>query len=280
VVACVFVFKAGLGWAQVKRTRSLARLAWFFLFVVPILLALIPATKLMGSDHFSSYGESQMFGLMWGSIMVLTIAPSVLGLFPAIIRSSLTIKTLLPESPMPGWVAAIVAPFYALFFLLILVVAIQVDQLLLSLSMLCFTLAPVFVLINTDRLVQPSREADAMKTVLAVRRKTVVAVVVGLVAALLWFLKHMESWDLDFLSVVAFVGKLLASFLILTVVTSDFLLGMFKAAHDRECLMRTEGMVDALGQRFTDLDTLGLTELRAGEAELLDRIRGRGKSGS
>ncbi len=264
VVACVFLFKAALDWTKVKRTRSLARLSWFFLFVVPIVLAMIPAAKLMGSDHFTSYAEMQMFGATWGAIMVLTIAPSLLGLFPAIIRSSLTIKTLVPESPMPGWVAAIVAPFYALFFLMILVIAIQVDQFLLSVSMLCFTLAPVFILINAGRLVQPSPEAEAMRTVLEVRRKTVITLGIGMIAGLVWFLGKMEALDLEFLSVV----------------TSDFLVGMFKAAYDRECLMREEGMADTLGQRFADLDTLGLTELRAGEAELLNRIRGRGKGGA
>ena len=280
VAACFFAFRAALDWTKVKRTRSMARLSWFFLFVVPILLAMVPANKLVGKSHFSSLGEQQMFGLMWGTIMILTIAPSLLGLFPAIIRSSLTIKTLLPESPMPGWVAAIVAPFYTLFFLMVLVITIQIDQLMLSLGMFCFALAPVVILIHAGRLLQPAPEAEAMRTVLSVRRKALLAMSVGLGAVVFWFLSNLDSWNLDFLTVITFVCKLVVSFMVLTVVSSDFLVGIFKIANDRESLLRSGGMSDSLTGRFADLATLGLTELRAGEAELLQRFQGRRKNGS
>jgi len=280
IAACFFLFRAALDWTKVKKTRSMARLSWFFLFVVPIILAMVPANKLVAESHFSSFGERQIFGLMWGSIMVLTIAPSLLGLFPAIIRSSLTIKTLLPESPMPGWVAAIVAPFYALFFLMVLVITIQIDQLMLSLGMLCFALAPVVILIHAGRLLQPAPEAEAIRTVLLVRRKAVLSMSIGLGAVVFWFLNNLDSWNIDFLTVITFVCKLLVSFMVLTVVTSDFLVGMFKIANDRESLLRSGGMSDSLSARFADLATLGLTELRAGEAELLQRIQGLGKNES
>jgi hypothetical protein len=280
IAACFFTFRAVLDWTKVNRTRSMVRLSWFFLFVVPILLALIPVSKLLGGEHFSSLGERQMFGIMWGTIMVLTIAPSLLGLFPAIIRSSLTIKTLIPESPMPGWVAAIVAPFYALFFLIFLVLSIQVGEMMLSLGMLCFALAPLVILMQSGRLVQPAEEAEAIRIVLAVRRKSLLSMLIGLGAVLFWFLQNLDSWNLEFLSVVTFVFRLLASFTILTVVTSDFLVGMFKIANDREALLRSGGMADALSNRFADLANLGLTELRAGEAELFQRIQGKGRKES
>jgi len=276
MVACFFLFRAALDWTKVKKTRSFARLSWFFLLVVPILLAMVPASKLFSGNHFSSLGERQMFGLMWGTIMLLTIAPSLLGMFPAIIRSSLTIKTLLPESPMPGWVAAIVSPFYALFFIMILIIAIQVDELMLSLSMFCFAVAPAVILMHASRLVQPAPEAEAIKTVTTVRRKAVVAVAIGLGAIFIWFLNNLDDWHFNYRTFITFISKLLASFMVLTVVTSDFLIGIFKIANDRETILRSGGMADSLGNRFADLDNLGLTELRAGEAELLQRIQGRG----
>ena len=35
------------------------------------------------------------------------------------IRSSMTLKTLVPESPMTGWAAALVAPLYSIFLLVV-----------------------------------------------------------------------------------------------------------------------------------------------------------------
>ena len=59
------------------------------------------------------------------------LAPSVFSLFPAIIRASGIVRTLVPTSPLPGYVAAsvpvIASPILWLSFLLIYQVGVMCD---------------------------------------------------------------------------------------------------------------------------------------------------------
>lgn len=280
LLACFLAIKAALYWKDVRQTKSMARFSWFCLFVLPLLLALIPVSKLTSRSYFDYEDQRQWLGMAMGAMYVITFLPSLLSLFPALVRSSLTLKTLLPESPMPGWIAVVIAPLYSLFFFLAVVVAVQIDNTLLSISMLAFSLAPLVISWNVNRLVQPSSEPEALAAIRSVRRKTMALMAVGGVVGLLAAFDLLDSMNLEAMEVTRFICKLGAAFFLMTVVTSDFLIGMFKTAYDRENVMREGELGATLGRRFEDLDALGLTDLRAGERELLQGIRDRMGSNS
>ena len=50
-------------------------------------------------------------------LIFLVLLMAVLAVFPGIIRSSMGLKTMLPESSVPGWIVTLIAPIYLLVVL-------------------------------------------------------------------------------------------------------------------------------------------------------------------
>ena len=92
-------------WVDLRKSRSLARFAWLLQFVGPFLIFLIP---------LSLFVDDRRILAQLGLGAVLVLAPKIFGLFPGLIRCSLTVKTLLPETSTPGWLGIIIAPTYSL----------------------------------------------------------------------------------------------------------------------------------------------------------------------
>ncbi len=274
--ACALAVMAALRWTKVASTRSLARFAWLCLFAVPFLLFFVPVGPFIDSELYQPQQKLMMTAGI-GLVYVLTLAPKLLGLFPALIRSSLTLKTLLPESPMPGWIAVVMAPLYALFIAILLVVAAQTEQIMLIISVSALAIAPALIATNAGRLIQPCTEEEAMANIAFVRGKTLFANAIGIGAGVVFAFDLLtdKNIEIDAMDVLLFFMSFTATFLLLTVVTSDLLVGLFKSAFDRDTAMREAGLADGLDRRFNDLETLGLTQLRAGERELLSSIRKR-----
>lgn len=281
IATCGLAALAAVRWSRVESTRSLARFSWFCLFLVPLLLFLIPVGRFIGADDFANEQERLGFIATIGILYSLSLLPKLIGLFPALIRSSLTLKTLLPESPMPGWIAVIIAPLYALFLAVVLVVVVQVENLWLSIAIGALTLSPTRIVLCAGRLVQPCDEKQAMANVTQVRRSTWILNGIGLAAGIAFAIEILTKYENDITAgnILEFACSIAGSFLLLTVVTSDLLIGLFKVAFDRERTMRDDGLEDRLQSRFTDLEALGLTDVRAGERELISAI-GRKLKGS
>ena len=70
--------------------------------------------------------ESMAYGIAYGAEYLITLLPTVFSLVPGIQRSCLRVKTLLPQSILPGWFLVAACPFYAMVMLVIFVAANQV----------------------------------------------------------------------------------------------------------------------------------------------------------
>ncbi len=273
--AAALAVLAALKWDQIKFTRTTARLSWICLFIVPLLIGLLPISYFI--DHEVTGIPEAQVNFQFGLLYFILLTPSLLGLFPGIVRSALTLKTMLPESQMPGWVALIIAPLYALFLAIGLVLAAQAQDFLTAATFIAFIAAPVIVVLNSAKLVSPAPPEVMLKNIASVKGKVAIAYATGLFLATLLALRFINKANLDigFFDVLGFVSALLANLFMVTVVVSDLLLTLFNDAFHREVTLREEGLIEDLEERFRDLDEIGLTQLGAGEGEMIDQLRGK-----
>jgi len=108
-------------------------LAWAVSLVKPLVIAIVPVRLLLHDtpdmvgpvwlgefpltpDQMASVLQhvELEIGLAFAAYAVLSMAPIVLAVFPAIIRGGFHAKELLPESPIPGWVIAVTPPLYVI----------------------------------------------------------------------------------------------------------------------------------------------------------------------
>ena len=112
---------AALSWRWVRWSRRLARWAWALWFFSPLPLALIPHTWLPqahGIDAWTNRAEQIQATLSF-------FLPSLFALLPAVLRTALRLKQVLPESQLPGRLATLSAPFCSVGYVLILSILLQ-----------------------------------------------------------------------------------------------------------------------------------------------------------
>jgi hypothetical protein len=268
---CYLAIQAAIGWTRVVRTRKFARLSWACIFVIPFGLGLIPAAVFVDS---SGLGGPLAVGMTMGAVFAGSLLPMVFGLFPGLIRSSVTLKTLLPESTMPGWIAVVIAPIYSLFFLIALVISVQLQSLLLSIALGAFCVGPMLFAFNAKTMTSPVAAKDLGSTLGSVRAKVKITNLVGFAAILLLLIVSIKDFSFSgFVHVISFLASLISSMLLVTVACSDLLLSLFKSAFERESALRDGPLIKELESRFEELDEAGLTKAGAGEAELIQQMR-------
>jgi len=256
--AIIFMARAALAWTKVKLTKKYTRLGWMSMFIIPFAISMIPVKPFLDTSTMNEQQTMLTMGVV-GLLFLSTLLPMVLGLFPGLIRSSLALKTLIPESTMPGWIAVIIAPLYALFFIIALMIAVQAQSFLSIVALTAYSFAPITLVLNARKLTSPA-SADELDDVLRTARKKLQFYnLIGVVAMVAFLLTKVNDWELS--SVVSFVSNFLATVLFVTVATSDIMLSLFHAAFNRESEMRASDQITSLKDQFTDLEALGLTEL-------------------
>ncbi len=266
--------QASRSWTNVSTTRMLARLSWACVFLVPFAVALIPLAAFLDPQQYGGPQFVQVLAAAFGVNYFVALLPSVFGLFPGLIRSSLTLKTLLPESTMPGWLAVVIAPIYALFFLLVLVIVVQLQSLIGIIGFALLFLAPLNLTLHARELTSPVAPEHLPDTLGKVRRRFGMMNIIGLIAVL-WVAKNAVQ-QIPLTGMLSFLANVISSILLVTIACSDLLISLFKAAFERENALRQGALLDDLTNRFAAFDELGLTNLDAGELDALRRFR-RGK---
>ena len=263
-VGAVLTVLAAVRWRTPKRSRRAARYGFLIMFATPFLLALIPFTEMVSLQHLQGSDRQvvrQMLGGLVGAYYFFLIGPRAIALFPGIIRSSVTIKTILPESPMPGWTASLVAPLYSIF-LLVVFSAVNQSQgnMLLLAGIACLMIAPLVYVFRGSALLRPLRQEEVSKAVGVIRRRSVIFASLGALFLAIFFIDAaFFSFD-DFLK---FFISILGNVVLLTVVGADFLLAVIRVGHEQsKALLESkqeatlEGRLEALSEvGFMDLST-------------------------
>lgn len=266
---------AALRWTQVRQSKLLARGAWALQFFGPMLVFSIPYLLLM---DLSTPAKLQVGGYI-AMLALTTLGAKVFGLFPGILRGSMTLKTLLPESSSAGWVGIIVAPLYALFYAVMFVLAVQISQsFMLAGGFLLLTLAPLVYVWRAKSIMMPADSGTAHRSVANARLQSLVATAAGIAVILIYMFTMLEESPVGFWTAMVFLTGLFANVLLLTVVITDLTLGLLNEAFLQATNFGGSPLRTSLKNRFEQLTAAGLTEVSAGEMTMMANLRDKAMS--
>ncbi len=268
LMVAVLVFLAARWWMRLKRSRSLARWGWLSALVLPLLVSSWPWAQSLDFTQLEQAGigvdaaqlKQGVAALLAGSL-VLTVAPKLIALFPGIVRSTMALKTLLPEAAAPGWLTVVFAPFLAGFLLLVLSFMSQVQgSWVLIAGVVALAIGPVLYVRNAAALVRPHSAAEIDSVVGTVRAKTMVFNAVG-VGLLVWYLIDLDdvSWLMAFHLLLDAAGGILLTM----VAISDVTLALLAFSHRQSASFQSSELRTSYEQRLQALAAAGLTDVDA-----------------
>jgi hypothetical protein len=181
-------------WDRHRRSRRILMRGWLFAFVLPLVLSLVPITwrlDLNSAGAGANPGQMQqalaLISLLGAVSVYITLMPSVLSLFPGVLRACVRIKTLIPQSILPGVFLIAATPIYILLFLVIFTTINQVAaSLLLILAVLALLGAPVLYLANATVFTRPLNTPEEIARVGAVQKLVGIVVAIGVGLLVLW----------------------------------------------------------------------------------------------
>jgi hypothetical protein len=232
-------------WTRLKLSFQFLLVGFAIAFFVPMLVALCPWSwwgepeQIVTFDQDAAlYLQNMAEGLLEGAAQMVLLLPTVLSLVPGVQRACLRVKTLVPESMLPGWFLVAAAPFYALFLLVIFIAINQItSESLLLISMFLLVAAPFIYVFRAAVFVRPlMSEADYLR----MRRvQQVVSGVTALAGVLLvvylapqkYFGIHLVGLDvktslLGPLDVAGFLLEFIGRSLFMTVLGADLFMRM------------------------------------------------------
>ena len=232
-------------WTWLKLSFQILLAGFAIAFFVPMLVALCPWSwwgepeQIVTLDQDPAlYLQNMAEGLLEGAAQMVLLLPTVLSLVPGVQRACLRVKTLVPESMLPGWFLVAAAPFYALFLLVIFIAISQItSESLLLISMFLLAGAPFIYVFRADVFARPlMSEADYLR----MRRvQQVVSGVTALAGLLLvvylapqqYFGIHLVGLDvktslLGPLDVAGFLLEFIGRSLFMTVLGADLFMRM------------------------------------------------------
>ncbi len=198
---CSIIAAAALSWDQ-KLSWRIIVYGWAVSFLGPILLRLPPAHWWFDTPAGGELEARVEFGI--GAFMMLCVSLPVYVVSVAfgVQRACLRLKTLLPESPVPGLFLAAAAPVFPLVLLPLFVLVNQVaSSPLLILGMLLLMISPLVYLVRAGLFIRPLLHADDFRHVHATQ--WLARGMFGLGAAFLllyglseiWFVPRTGSWS-------------------------------------------------------------------------------------
>jgi hypothetical protein len=218
VVALMLLGLSVMGWTRMAGSRFMGWAAWCLQFFGPMLLLLVPLRTL---------GVPRDLAAVMGITFTLTLLAKIFGLFSGLVRSALTLKTLLPQGRFAAWVVGAVAPFSALFFGLAALFAVQTGATSLAYGFIAFTVGALMPLAHAAEMAKPCDETAASQLVARARRSQNGAMVAGIVFLGWYALKVMEV-DLTLVGLLHFVCAFLANLLMVTLAAADLIIELTK----------------------------------------------------
>ncbi len=264
VLSLGFAMLALSTWTQYKRSRRFLALSWGISFSVTFLIALVPmriffnADLLLPPEMESVYLLAQLQGYdirqpvheaaqallntAVGMYVFVNLIPPVLSLLPASIRGSLTLKMLIPESPLMGFVAVTVPFVFVLFGAVFFLMLHQlVGDLWLIAAIFTFLCSPLMYVARAKVL---TRAMDGDQAFAELRKTKGLAMVLAALGGALFVVFIFESDIMqDLLAKTNLFNPLklgqvaidyIAKYFLTTVVISDLFLRILQALRVQE----------------------------------------------
>jgi len=262
-VSAVFLVLAARSWKSIRVSRLLSRIGWGVMFVTPFVVYFFPITALMDFKHVADRAmrdqQRTAMGTMFALGVFMTIAPKAIALFPGIIRASIGLKTLVPESASPGWAAAIMAPLYAIFLLTMVSVVNQAQgDVFLILGVICYMIGPMVYLVFAKRMVRPHTAEETSTIVRPLRHLAGGFTLAGTLLVAIFVLRLPQLSFGDALGFLVGVG---GNLLLMTVVASDLILALLYQSYRQARAFAGTTLEASLDIKFAALSQVGFTSL-------------------
>jgi hypothetical protein len=290
--AAALILMAALKWAQISKSRRLGRWGWVLGFFGPLLLFLLPIRQL-GSNRewltfiYAQQGAEQAtqvvqasdaeiaqimqgaqgttilmtLGLGFAMYGLFLLVPRVFGLFPGLVRACMTLRTLVPESPLPGYVLAVITPLYATLLLVIMALAAQAGSGPLFFGLVALLCSPILVLKHLRPLAKPATPEEMNQHLRPLRMKMSIATMIGVVFILAMLGQYWETLNLEWHTIASLAGQLLGNIFVVTVVAADFLLSLMRFSFDQDKALDGTALYATMAQRYADLSQVKFTQL-------------------
>lgn len=269
VIAAWFVIRAALRWTDVGPSIRSARIGWMVLFGVPLAASMMPwNAAIEGMADMGAEVEAQMqqfrsgIGLMIALALFMKIGPAVIGLCGGIVRSSMTVKTLLPESPLPGWAAVAFGPIYGLLLVVVMVIVLQTSgSPLIVLALAALVASPLTYLQKWRAVLRAHSSDEVSGVVLPIRDRASLLNLVGVVL-LATFL--MTSSNFTWLQALTFLAAAVSSMMLMTLVAGDMLVVLIGASWQQTQSLGSSELAARLDAKLAELDRHGIDTGRPG----------------
>ena len=268
VVGAILITVAACYWHHLPRSKNLARIGWLIMFLTPFGLSIIPVTSLVDWDivgNAEARAAIRPVLAMASALAFFTqLGPKAISLFSGTIRSSATLKMLLPEASSPGWAAVLMAPLYSLFLVVITAFVLQMQgNIWLVMGLLCAMASPLIYLWKASQLVRPNTPAEMTAIIQQIR---LISSIVNAMAAIFLFIFMLTSAFMDFLGFVEFILGLGGSLMALTVVAADFILALVYKGYEQSKRFQGTPWQTTLDARFAALSSVGFTQFSSSVA--------------
>ncbi len=267
IITPALLIHAALKWTDIRASRQAARRAVFLTFFGPLLIFLLPVTGLSSPQELRNHGiqtADQLMGIstIVGVSALLTLLPHFLGLFPGIIRACMTLRTLVPESPLPGTIIALILPLFAILLLIALALVAQAGRGILFLGVAGMLCLPVFLFWNIRLLLKPMDGITMNAKIGPLRKSASLAWDIGLLLIVADLYQIWKGWGLrlDLSTVIASLCNLIGVIILVTLAGTDFLLGLMKFTFDQDKELHDTQLYRDMDARFKDLDQARMTQ--------------------
>ncbi|MHC4513347.1 MAG: hypothetical protein ACYTKC_14335 [Planctomycetota bacterium] len=263
LTVAVLAILAMRSWRDVRRSARLARLGWYVLVGTPLLLAILPWSRWLDFNHLAPDNAKAMqsiLGVSLGLSFFMTLAPKLISIFPGIIRASVTLKTMLHESPVPGYTVVLFAPVYTMFVLVIFTTINQMQgSITLLVGLACLAVAPMVYLLRARDFLRPHTADESATLVRAVRKQSYLLNLAGTVFLVL-FLADLET--VSTLQVLEFLLMAGGGVLLMMVVAADLVLGLLRLEHDQARRFVGSELATAFETKLSTLSAASLGNAR------------------
>jgi hypothetical protein len=182
-----------------------------------------------------------------------------MALFPGIMRSSLALKTLLPEAAAPGWLTVIFSPILVGFLLLVLCFLSQAQgSWVLIVSILLLVVGPFLYVRHARDLVRPHTPEEVAVVVRGLRRRALWFNGVGVVL-LVYYVFDLD--DLTWPTALHMLLEAAGGVLLTMVAISDITLALLATSQEQGKNFQNSALRASYEERLRALAAAGLTDV-------------------
>ena len=260
VGAVAFLALAGLRWDHVEASRKALRFALLSALGVPLACALVPWNMMVDTDALKGAAGASAdaidqikvgTGLLVAVALFTKVGPAVIGLCAGVIRGAMTLKTLLPESFLPGWTVLAFAPVYAVLMITVIVLVHQMQgNIVLLAGVAALIASPMSYVLMGDQILAPMSGEEASSKIRTSRSRATTFYLIGSTAIAVWML---ENTELGFVDAIGFLFSAIGTALLISTAAADLQIQLIGSSWRQLDQLKSSELADNLEHKLEEL---------------------------